>query len=211
VPKKLKPSAEWLAAQEAASTIVERSGRRVAYTYIYSCATNAPLALLEKTIRERFAEADALVLDIRDGWGGCPPELLNLFNPRLPRLSGVGRDGKETVWSPGPWRKPVVLVTNGNTRSGKEIVAFEFRKHRIGPIVGERTAGAFLAGRPIPLSDGSSLYVAVSRAFVDGVPLEGEGVPPTVEVPDVLPYAAGADPQRERSLDLAAELATRGR
>jgi carboxyl-terminal processing protease len=207
-PRKQKPAAEWLAAQEAGSAVVERAGKRVAYTYMYSCATNAPLDLVQKTMRERFADADALVIDIRDGWGGCPPEFLNLFNPRLPKLGFVDRDGKEHVWF-RPWDKPVVLVTNGNTRSGKEIVAFEFRKHAIGPIVGERTAGAFLAGRPIPLSDGSTLYVAVARSKVDGVALERNGVPATVEVPDALPYAAGADPQRDRALDVAAELASR--
>jgi len=117
----------------------------------------------------------------------------------------VGRDGKERLW-PASWRKPVVLVTNKNTRSGKELVAFAFRKHAIGPIVGERTAGAFLMGRPIPLSDGSLLYLAVERVEIDGVALEGSGVAPTVEVADTLFYTAGADPQRERALTLAAEL-----
>jgi carboxyl-terminal processing protease len=62
-------------------------------------------------------------------------------------------------------------------------------------------------GRPIPLSDGSLLYLAVEKCEIDGVALERSGVAPTVEVPDTLFYAAGADPQRERALTLAAELA----
>src|SRR6185503_6814759 len=171
----------------------------VAYASIYSCAGPKPLELLQRIMDERFAAAEALVLDLRDGWGGCPPEFLKLFNPVAPTLRMVGRDGKERVW-PASWRKPVVLVTNRNTRSGKEIVAFEFRKHAIGPIVGERTAGAFLMGRPIPISDGSLLYLAVEKCEIDGVVLEGNGVAPTVEVADTLFYAAGADPQRERAL-----------
>ncbi|HMJ51302.1 MAG TPA: S41 family peptidase [Polyangiaceae bacterium] len=205
-PRKTKPAEEWLAAQDSASQIVERLGRRVAYASLYSCAGPKPLELLQRIMDERFAGAEALVLDLRDGWGGCPPEFLKLFNPVAPTLRMVGRDGKARVW-PASWRKPVVLVTNKNTRSGKEIVAFEFRKHAIGPIVGERTAGAFLMGRPLPLSDGSLLYLAVEKVEIDGVALEGSGVAPTVEVADTLFYAAGADPQRERALTLAAELA----
>jgi len=208
VPRKTKPAEEWLAAQDSASQVVEHLGRRVAYASIYSCAGPKPLELIQKIMDERFTGAEALVLDLRDGWGGCPPEFLRLFNPVAPTLRFVGRDGKERLWL-SSWRKPVVLLTNRNTRSGKEIVAFEFRKHAIGPIVGERTAGAFLAGRPIPLSDGSLLYLAVERCEVDGVALEGSGVAPTIEVADALFYLAGADPQRERALTLAAELAAR--
>jgi carboxyl-terminal processing protease len=206
VPRKTKPAEEWLAAQDSASQVLERNGRKVAYASVYSCAGPKPLELLQRIMDERFAEAGALVLDLRDGWGGCPPDFLKLFNPVAPTLRMIGRDGKERVWA-AAWRKPVVLVTNHNTRSGKEIVAFEFHKHSIGPIVGERTAGAFLMGRPIPLSDGSLLYLAVEKCEIDGIALEGSGVTPTVEVPDTLFYAAGADPQRERALTLAAELA----
>ena len=208
VPRKIKPAEEWLAAQDKASTVIARSGRRIAYTHVYSCAGPNPLALLERTLQERFTAADALVIDIRDGWGGCPPELLNLFNPFLPTLRFVSRDGSEREWRVR-WDKPVVLLINGNTRSGKEMVAFAFQKHDIGPVVGERTAGAFLAGKPIPLSDGSLLYLATENVQVDGVMLEGKGVPPDIEVASGLFHAAGADPQRERALDIAAELAAK--
>lgn len=208
VPRKTRPAEEWLTAQDKASTVVDRAGRRIAYTHMYSCAGPEPLGLLERMIKERFTEAEALIIDIRDGWGGCPPELLNLFNPFLPALRFVSRDGNERMWL-ARWDKPVVLLINGNTRSGKEMVAFAFQKHDIGPVVGERTAGAFLAGKPIPLSDGSLLYLATETVQVDGVMLEGKGVPPDIEVASGLFHAAGSDPQRERALDIAAGLAAK--
>lgn len=208
VPRKIQPAVEWLAAQDASSTVVDRAGRRVAYTHMYSCAGPKPLALLERAMAQRFSGAEALVIDLRDGWGGCPPELLNLFNPFLPVLGFAGRDGSERTW-PTRWDRPVVLLINGNTRSGKEMVAFAFQKHDIGPVVGERTAGAFLAGKPIPLSDGSLLYLATEHVRVDEVVLEGKGVAPDVEVASGLFHAAGTDPQRERALDIAAGLAAK--
>lgn len=84
--------------------------------------------------------------------------------------------------------------------------AFEFQKHKIGPVVGKRTAGAFLAARPFTLSNGSVLWLAVEDCAVDGVRLEGVGVPVDEDVDAPIPYAAGEDPQLERALEVAAAL-----
>ncbi len=74
-------------------------------------------------------------------------------------------------------------------------------------MVGERTAGAVLAGRFNVLSDGSLLYLAVNDVRVDGVRLEGRGVAPDVEVPFDPAYAAGRDPQLEKAVEVATGLA----
>ena len=103
----------------------------------------------------------------------------------------------------GQWRKPVFVLINGGSRSGKEIVAYSIRKHRLGTLVGQRTAGAVLGGRCFHLSDHSLLYLAVNDVRVDGERLEGRGVEPDVVVPDALLYADGADPQLEKALELA--------
>ena len=67
-------------------------------------------------------------------------------------------------------------------------------------LVGDRTAGAVLAGTPRPLADGSVLYVAVGNVLVDGEQVEGIGVEPDVKVPRKLPYAAGKDEQIEAAV-----------
>jgi carboxyl-terminal processing protease len=69
-------------------------------------------------------------------------------------------------------------------------------------LVGERTAGAYLAGGPSCLSDGSLLVLAMSEGRVDGERLEGRGVAPDIEVPFDFRYAAGKDAQLARALDL---------
>ena len=111
-------------------------------------------------------------------------------------------------WS-GPdsqWRKPVVLLVDGGTRSGKEILAHGFRTYGIGPVVGGRTAGAVTAGRLFRLSNDDLLYVAVADARVDGERLEGRGVEPDIEVPFDVEFAADRDPRLERALDEAVRL-----
>ena len=70
------------------------------------------------------------------------------------------------------------------------MLTYGFKKNGFGEVVGERTAGALLAGRAFLLSDGSLLILAVNDVAVDGERLEGKGVAPTIEVPFDLRYAA---------------------
>jgi carboxyl-terminal processing protease len=104
------------------------------------------------------------------------------------------------------WRKPVALLINGGTRSGKEVLAYGFKKYGYGQVVGTRTAGAVLAGRCHLLSDGSLLMIAVNDVTVDGERLEGKGVEPTVEVSFDLPYASGRDPQLDKAVQILSEV-----
>ena len=60
-----------------------------------------------------------------------------------------------------------------------------------GEVIGNRTAGAVLAGRAFILSDNSLLLLAVADVLIDGRRLEGEGVAPTIEVPMPLEYSGG--------------------
>jgi carboxyl-terminal processing protease len=203
LPLPTKPTLEWRTAQREGRTIVRRNGKRVAYVPMFSCAGGDYARDLRAILDELANEADALVIDLRNGWGGCTPDFLAMFNPATPALTYIDRKGGRRVFSEC-WRKPLVLLVNGGSRSGKEVVAYAVKKHRLGTIVGERTAGAVLAGRAFLLSDRSLLYLAVADILVDGERLEGRGVEPDVAVPDRLPYADGSDPQLDRALAVAA-------
>ncbi len=68
------------------------------------------------------------------------------------------------------------------------------RQHALS-LVGERMAGALLAGRADVLPDDSLLEVAVSDAVIgDELRLEGVGIAPDVQMAFPLAYAAGKDP-----------------
>jgi carboxyl-terminal processing protease len=148
------------------------------------------------------------VLDFRGGWGGCDPSFLDLFNPATPTLTQIDREGRSSIFATS-WKKPLVLLVDGGSRSGKEAVASALQRHHLATLVGERTAGAVVAGRPFLLADGSLLYLAASDIRVDGERLEGRGVEPDIPVPAELPFAEGRDPQLDRALAEAAEAAAR--
>ncbi len=179
---------------------------RVGVLALFAGAGLDMLAEIERAISGPLRHADALVLDLRDGFGGCTPEYVRPFLREVPTLAMVDRIGRRTVVDP-QWRGPLVLLVNGGTRSGKEMVARSLQRSGRAVLVGERTAGAVLGGSAFMLADGSILYLAVLDAFVDGERLEGVGVEPDIVVPADLPYAAGRDPQLEAALRVAKELA----
>jgi len=208
-PVTLYPNDAMLAGMEQSMRVIDHRGRKIAYVHIWSYAGKQYYErLVQELLQGSFDQADALVLDIRDGWGGASPEYLNIFNQRVPQLTSVDRDQQESFYKT-QWRKPVALLINGGSRSGKEVLAYGFRKYGIGPVVGERTGGAVSAGTAIPISENSLLYLCVSGVRVDGEVLEGVGVAPDHEVIWPLPYATAEDPQLQKALDLMAEAAAK--
>ncbi len=194
-------------AMTESARIIERDGAKVGYIHAWSYAGKAYQEILRNAVLfGELKEADALVLDVRGGWGGASPDYLGLFAKRGIEVTGIRRDGSSFSFGSG-WTKPVVLLVDKGTTSGKELLAHGVRALGIGPVVGERTAGAVLAGRFNVLSDGSLLYLAVNDVRVDGVRLEGRGVAPDVEVPFDPAYAAGRDPQLEKAVEVATGLA----
>ncbi len=199
-PTLFDPQKMFLEAMQASTEIIERDGKKIGYLHIWSYAGDRYQEQLEEElIYRRLKQADGLILDLRDGWGGASPSYLNIFTAEVPTMTVVGRDGQPRNID-YYWKKPAAMVVNQGSRSGKEILAYGFQKYKIGPLVGTQTAGAVVAGRPYLMKDGSMLYLAVADVFVDGQRLEGKGVNPDVEVAFQLPYAQGADPFKEKAI-----------
>jgi carboxyl-terminal processing protease len=200
----VQPRQMYLRAMTESARVIEHEEVTVAYVHVWSWAgQHYQDRLVELVNQEPISTADALVLDIRDGWGGASSWYLNLFNQRLPVMTMIERD-REAFDLDQVWRKPVVLLINQGSRSGKEVIAFGFKSNGIGPVVGTPTAGDVVAGSAWVLSDGSLLYLAVADVLVDGQRLEGVGVEPDVLVPFDRRYAAGSDPQLDRAVAVAA-------
>jgi carboxyl-terminal processing protease len=208
-PERIHPVEFYRKATGASARVLERGSLAAAYVRVWSYAGRENHDLLIDLLNEpALAAAHGLVLDLRDGWGGASPEYLNLFHHGVPRLSGSRRDGKGHVYDP-QWRKPAVLLIDETTRSGKEVLAYGFRKYGHGPLVGATTAGAVVGGKGFRIGDRALLYLAISDLRVDGERLEGRGVEPDHPVPFSLPYSAGADPRLERALEVLRSLVER--
>jgi carboxyl-terminal processing protease len=201
-PVRIKPNEAFLKAMQESARIIDADGTKIGYIHVWSYAGRQYQELLAHELSSgKLKDADALVWDLRDGWGGAQVEYLNLFNGRAPTTTLIDRDGQQSIANLS-WRKPVAMLVNEGTRSGKEILAYGFKTYGLGEVIGSRTAGAVLAGRAYLLNDGSLLLVAVADVLVDGRRLEGVGVTPTISVPFSLAYAQGKDAQLERAVQV---------
>ncbi|MDQ8700815.1 S41 family peptidase [Hyphomicrobium sp. LHD-15] len=204
-PERIEPGKAFRNAMSEGARIIEANGKRIGYIRVWSYAgQDYQDILMEELASGKLKDADALIWDLRDGWGGAQPRYLDLFNARGPDMTFTERSGN-TDFASFKWRKPVAMLVNDGTRSGKEVLAYGFKKYGYGEVIGTRTAGALLAGRGYLLSDGSFLMVAVNDVAVDGERLEAKGVAPTIEVPFEVPYAGGADPQLAKAVEVLSE------
>jgi carboxyl-terminal processing protease len=198
-PVDIEPNKMFLDGMKASARIVRANGWRIGYVHVWCYAGYAYQQALERLLSEgALNDADALIWDLRDGWGGAVPEYLDLFNTRAPTMQVTDRNGAKEFENV-KWRKPVAMLVNGGTRSGKEVLAYGFKKYRLGEVIGTRTEGAVLAATAF-LIGGGLLLLAVEDVLVDGERLEGVGVAPTIEVQAGPPSVAGNDPQLNRAV-----------
>ncbi|MGH7453236.1 MAG: S41 family peptidase, partial [bacterium] len=190
-PAMCDPKQEFLEAQRNSIRIYERSGKRIGYIHLWSYAGEEYHDEFLRAISSgALKSAEALIFDLRYGWGGASPEYLKVFTANIPVLKMIDREGKERIFNPH-WDKPVAMLVNGSVRSGKELLAFGFKKYKLGTVIGEKTAGATLGGRVFVLSNKAILFLAVQDTRIDEVRLEGVGVEPDITVPMDIRYCQG--------------------
>jgi carboxyl-terminal processing protease len=198
-PVDLEPAKMFLRGLESSARIIESGGHRIGYVHVWCYAGSVYQRALEYLLSQgALKDADALIWDLRDGWGGAQPEYLDLFNARAPTMQVTDRSGNSEFVNV-KWRKPVAMLINGGTRSGKEVLAYGFKKYRLGELIGARTEGAVLAATAFLVGSGL-LLLAVEDVRVDGERLEGVGVTPTIEVQASAASAESDDPQLSRAV-----------
>ena len=134
----------------------------------------------------------ALVLDLRDNTGGLLQELVDVANAFIgsgPLAFEVNRQG-EQEFTAQPDQKvtdlPLVVLVNGRTASGAELVAGAIRDDQRGLLIGQKTFGKGTVQQIFPLSDQSSLHVTAAEWLTpDHHALDGVGLEPDVAmIPD---------------------------
>ncbi len=105
----------------------------------------------------------------------------------------VARNGAVNLDPTGQVLGPKVLLIDQHSASDGDIVGYRFRKHKLGPIIGQRSWGGVVGIRgSLPLLDGGTLNrPEFSRFDLEAKEwiMEGTGVSPDIEVDN--------DPARE--------------
>ncbi|MBP1678105.1 MAG: hypothetical protein H6Q29_16 [Bacteroidetes bacterium] len=154
---------------------------------------------------------DGLVVDVRgNGGGNVSPQIIE----RLRREIAMVEIARNTSYAPDPDGAiigPKVMLLDEFSASDGDIVAYRFKKHGIGPVIGKRSWGGVVGIRgTLPLLDGGFLNrPEFSRYDVDGKEwiMEGKGVEPDIYVDnDPAKEFAGDDEQLNKAIEVIKDL-----
>lgn len=175
-PTRIQPTALYREALRRSTQLYRAHGVAVAYTRIRSLGIGTYCRDLRTyLVQPELREANALIVDLRGGWGGWP-----VCYARI-----LANDWARKTWNgePAILMKPIVVIADEGSRSAKEVLAGVLQEHGA-PVIGQTTAGAVLPSRGWILANGDMLVLPVERrAFLDP-PLEGRGLPPDIPLTD---------------------------
>jgi C-terminal processing protease CtpA/Prc len=169
-----------LEAAHASARVFEISGRTLGYVHFWFVHSVGVPELLREFFAGQFAKADGLILDLRGrgGNGFTVDDILKVLQS---------------------WGRPIVALTDRQSRSAKDVLAYEFKQRHLATVVGERTAGAVIPASFAPVGDNAVLMFPAFTLgeYTQKLELKG-GVEPDIFVERAGPFAAGRDPILER-------------
>lgn len=158
------------------------------------------------------SEANGIVLDMRNNPGGflnAAIDVASLFveeGKLVVTEVAKGSERKEfkTTIPPRLKDKKLVVLVNGGSASGSEIVAGALRDQNRAKLVGEKTFGKGSVQSLEDLPGGSSLRITIAKWLTpSGKQINGEGISPDIEVKltedDI---KNGKDPQFEKAKEI---------
>lgn len=172
-----------------------------------------------RDVREALKELRArrllqgLVLDLRNNPGGLLDQAVKVADIFLDKgviVSTRGRDNQEQMLfeahpdgAPGTY--PMVVLVNGGSASGSEIVAGALQDHKRAIILGTTTFGKGSVQTILPLPDGAGIRLTTAKYYTpSGDSIQATGIKPDMVVPltaaDGKDLAAEAGAIREKDL-----------
>lgn len=166
--------------------VLKSSGGRLGYVHMASMSAGA-LEQLHIDLDAENHDRDGVVIDLRNNNGGfVNAYALDVFS-RQPylrmSLRGLPESPARTVLGQRALESPTVLVTNQHSLSDAEDFTEGYRALKLGPVVGEPTAGWIVYTWNDTLFDGSTLRLPRMRVrAADGTDMENAPRAVDVEV-----------------------------
>jgi Tol biopolymer transport system component/C-terminal processing protease CtpA/Prc len=186
--------------------VLKTSGGRLGYVHMLNMS-DAALDQLHIDLDAENHERDGVVIDLRNNNGGfVNAYALDVFarQPYLKMsLRGLPESPARTVLGQRALESATVLVVNQHSLSDAEDFTEGYRALKLGPIVGEPTAGWIIYTWNQRLVDGSTLRLPRMRIrAADGTDMEMHPRPVDVEVSRPLgeQAATGRDTQLDRAI-----------
>ncbi len=165
-----------------------RDGIALIRIFYFSERTDEELLPILRRIKDE--KPAGIIIDLRSNPGGPVDTVVNIASSFLTKgvvMYIVDNKGNETVY-PVERRSvnttlPVVVLTDNYSASGSEVLSGALQDHQRAVIAGKTTYGKGSANRWFELSDGSAVYLTVSRWLTpDRRLIEGKGIVPDYQL-----------------------------
>jgi carboxyl-terminal processing protease len=180
------------AAAKASARVYKTGGRRIGYLHFWYVHMTGVPELLKEKLEGDFGSCDALVLDLR-GRGGNGLVISQIID--ILRADNATR------------HRPIVALVDRQSRSAKDVLAYELKRTELARIVGERTAGAVIPATFADVGHDTMLMFPSFKLARYTDLLELKPVEPDLFVERAGPLSAGNDPILKAGLDEAVRLA----
>lgn len=174
----------------SSARVIRSGGRKFGYLHFWFVHLSGVPELLKEKIDGDFKDADGLILDLR-GRGGSATEVTRIVALVRDYIAKTG--------------KPVVALVDRQSRSGKDILAYEFKASGV-RLVGEASAGAVIPAMFADVGHDSVLMFPTFRLAGYTDKLEFKPVEPHVTVERPAMFAAGRDAILEAGIREAVSL-----
>ncbi|MGE0001993.1 MAG: S41 family peptidase [Fimbriimonadaceae bacterium] len=186
---------------------VERlSGGKLGYVHIQGMNVPSLDTFLIET-QTTLEGKDGVIVDVRFNGGGFTSHIILNIMRKTPWLIRTNRDEPAKRYSENSYRGnalelPAACLANQFSFSNAEIFSEGFRRLKLGPVIGEPTAGGVIGTSGRGLWDGGFIRLPASGAYaIDGEDLEGNGRMPDIRVDfDPAAWNQGKDPQLEATV-----------
>jgi len=171
----------FLKASGDSQRVLDVNGRKVGYYHLWTQSGDKFKNSLSGAVYGSLANTDAMILDLRDGFGGRPEGYADpFFRPDLRIVWDTAGNKLNELFG---YQRPLVVLINQGSRSAKEVLSYILKKSKRAKLIGLTTAGHVLGTFPMKINDWAYLEIPMVDVITDGFRIEGVGVSPDIAVP----------------------------
>lgn len=190
--------------------VYRRNGRNIIVYLALWDFRNGIVEKIKQIDPSVWTNCDGIILDLRGNGGGYlyeATELMDIFLPRF-QLLYIWKNNVERIitysMKPQKLSQPLIVMVNQVSASASEIVAGVLQEIGRAQVAGQKTLGSVSVAKIQLLNDGAGMVVPVWQFFKpSGEPIEGIGVMPDINLPDLSreDIERGVDSELEATLN----------
>jgi len=191
----------------------ELKNNNIAYIKIYHFTGNLPDKFKEIISEALRAKAEKFILDLRNNPGGYLEAAVDIASWFIPKgevvvIEDWGEEKDQKVYRSKGFKAiqdlPMVVLINGGSASGSEIVAGALKDIRDIKLIGEKSFGKGSVQTLEKFKDNSSIKITVAKWLTpSGRSISEEGLIPDIEVELTdEDFDADRDPQLDKAIEI---------